>query len=157
MAFVVNHNHPKDKALAMVKKALAGKFAIVKDEGLILKAGAPMHPVTIEIAEGTITVSGGAMAKMFIDPIGLEIKSYFDEHQDEGGAAPAADAAPQASGGAAPKGAGYTLQEYFDYQEKGISIIKSYKELLDSDIITKEEFDEKKAEILNFIKGIMNA
>ena len=153
MAFVINHNYPKDKALTMVKKALSGKFGIIKDNGYTLKAGAPMNPATIEVTDSEISVSGGALAKLFVDSIGSEIKLYFEEKQEEksveNNSAPAKDKPSTSNSG------GYTLQEYFDYQERGIGIIKSYKELLDANIITEEEFNDKKAEILNFIKGIM--
>ena len=79
MEFVINHNYPKDKALTMVKKALSGKFAIIKDDGFTLKAGAPTAPATIVVAEEKVTVSGGIISKLFVDSIGNEIKLYFEE------------------------------------------------------------------------------
>ena len=164
MDFIINHNYPKDKALTMVKKAISGKFAIIKDGGFTLKAGAPTAPATIEVDDGKVTVSGGILSKMFVDGIGNEIKMYFEEKQEEANTnAPTnastaqntnAVATPNANAGATPS-VEYTLQDYFDYQERAIKIIKSYKDLLDNNIITENEFNEKKAEILNFIKGIM--
>ena len=166
MGFIINHNYSKDKALTMVKKAISGKFAIIKDGGFTLKAGAPTAPATIEVTDETVTVSGGIISKLFVDSIGNEIKMYFEEKQEEAnnnaptnanaGATPNANAVatPNANAGTTPS-VEYTLQDYFAYQEKAIQIIKSYKDLLDNNIITQDEYNEKKAEILNFIKGIM--
>ena len=158
MEFIIKHNYPKDKALTMVKKALSGKFAIIKDGGFTLKAGAPTAPATIEVADEKITVSGGILSKLFVDGIGNEIKLYFEENQEEANNnAPtnaSAGTAQNTNADATPN-VEYTLKDYFDYQERGIQIIKSYKDLLDNNIITEDEFNQKKAEILNFIKGIM--
>ena len=147
MAYVIEHKYPKDKALTMVKKAISGKFAIIKDNGFTLKAGAPTSPVTIEITDTNVTVSGGAMAKLFIDPVGSEIKLYFEENKNN------APTGGNAGGNAGGAGGGCSTQEYFNYQEKGISILKSYKDLLDSGIISEEEFNAKKAEVMDLMRG----
>lgn len=149
MSFTINHNYGKEKALKMVKKAISGKFAIIKDNGYELKAGAPTAPVTIEVLDSEVTVSGKVMSKMFVDGIGNEIKLFFEENQGEN------NNTVNNNNSGNSNGSGCSLQEYFEYQEKGIKIIKSYKELLDSNIISEDEFNEKKNEILNFIKGIM--
>lgn len=175
MEKIIEHNFGKEESIRLAKKAMSGKFAIIKDEGDVLKAGAPTAPVKIEFFDSKIVLSGKILSNLFVTGIANEIELFFDEYKNNNSQAnnvsnndkristeestkeESVDKSVdnQVKDNSPKSNNSYSLKEYFDYQEKGIAIIKSYKELLDSDIITQEEFNEKKTEILNFIKGIM--
>ena len=166
MEKVINYSFDKQTAIRLVKKAISGKAAILKDNGDVLKVGAPMMTATITISDNTITVSGSLAGAMIANTCASEIEMAVEEYQanhPNSNSAPQPTPAPQPAPQSTPATNGttsatsteHTLQEYFDYQERAIGIMKSYKDLLDNNIITQEEFDAKKSEILNFIRGIM--
>ena len=128
----------KQKALKIAKKAVTAKFAIVKDDGFTFKVGAPMMTATIEVGDGVITISGGGPGATIANTAYEEINNAFEEMQEQEQAAPV-NSAPAAS---QPK------PFSIDDQLKIVEVLKAFKELLDSGIITEEEFTRKKTELL---------
>ena len=64
-----------------------------------------------------------------------------------------AQAAPAQAPASAPAPS-MNPDSYLEYQTKAIALLKQYKELYDNEVLTKEEFEAKKADILNFINGM---
>lgn len=151
MKKIINYNFDKNSAIRLVKKAISGKFAILKDDGNTLKVGAPMMTATIKIDDNTITIEGSGAGGAVASTCATEIEMAVEEYQEKNSSTTNKD--PNTTTNTTVDKT--TIEEYFSYQEKGINIIRSYKHLLDENIISEEEFNEKKAEVLNFIKGIM--
>ena len=153
MQKTINHHLGKTQAIKLVKKAISGKFAIMKDAGDTLKVGAPMMTATIVITDTTIDVSGGGPAGPVASTCASEIEMAVQEAEDNQAGQPTQQAAqPQAQPASNAKA--LTPEEYLEYQTKAIALLKQYKELFDNEVLTKEEFEAKKADILNFINGM---
>lgn len=158
MEKVFEHNLGKDKALKLAKRAASGKFAIMKDEGYTFKVGAPMMTATITVTDTTITVSGGGAGGPVAQTIAGEIEMALEDANEKASAsAPAAQsasAAPQQQSAPASEKQAASPLEYLDYQSKSIELLKQYKELFDSGILTEEEYNTQKSDILNFLRGM---
>ena len=153
MQKTINHHLGKTQAIKLVKKAISGKFAIMKDAGDTLKVGAPMMTATIVITDTTIDVSGGGPAGPVASTCASEIEMAVQEAEENQASQPTQQAAqPQAQPASNAKA--LTPEEYLEYQTKAIALLKQYKELFDNEVLTKEEFEAKKADILNFINGM---
>ena len=130
----------KQKALKIAKKAATEKFAMVKDEGFVFKVGTPSVPpmlATVEVTDGVIYVSGKGLG----GPIAKTIYQYISDAIDD------AQSQPEPSNSNSQQASSQTLS--IDDQLKIVEALKGYKELLDAGIITQEEFDVKKGELLN--------
>ena len=124
-----------------------------------------MMTATITIGDNTIEISGKGPGAAIANTCATEIEMAVEEYQESlgtQGSAPAPAAAQVAQPvpvSAAPsqkaKGS-ITPDEYLEYQNKAIAIIKQYKELFDNNILTEEEFKAKKEDLLNFINGMMH-
>ena len=155
MQKTINHHLGKTQAIKLVKKAISGKFAIMKDAGDTLKVGAPMMTATIVITDTTIDVSGGGPAGPVASTCASEIEMAVQEAEENQAGQPAqqAQAAPAQAPASAPAPR-MNPDSYLEYQTKAIALLKQYKELYDNEVLTKEEFEAKKADILNFINGM---
>lgn len=130
----------KQKALKIAKKAATEKFAMVKDEGFVFKVGTPSVPpmiAVVEVTDGKIFISGKGFGATIAKTIFQYISDAIDDaqSQSEPSNAGATQTAPQ----------GLSI----DDQLKIVEALKGYKELLDAGIITQEEFDTKKEELLS--------
>lgn len=134
MQKTIEHNIEKSKAIRLVKKAISGKFAITKDGGDTLKVGAPMMNATIVITDKTIDISGGGAAGAVASTCASEIEIAVQEYQEN-----------QSGGSSNGGGAALSMED----QLKAAEAIKQFKELADAGIITQEEFEAKKKEILS--------
>ena len=156
----INYNFDKKQAITLCKKAISGKMAIVKDGGDQLKCGTPpFMTFNIVIDDSTIHVFGGGAGAMLGETAASEIEMAVEEYQQShGGAQAAPQAAPQAAAQAAPaqqnQSKALSPEDYLEYQNKAIALLKQYKELYDNEILSKEEFEAKKADVLNFINGM---
>ena len=153
---IINYNFDKKKAIALCKKAISGKFAIAKDGGDVLKVGAPMMTATIIIKDNTIEVSGKGPGATVANTCASEIEMAVEEYQESHSTNPAPETSAPVPN-QAPQGKGtITVDEYFEYSNKIIALLKQYKDLVDSGILTEEEFQTKKEDLLNFINGMMH-
>ena len=123
---------PKEKAIKIAKKAATSKFAMMEDNGAVFKVGAPMMKATVEVGDGVIYVSGKGAAGPIANTIYGLIEDAIEEAQNSN-SSPAQQAAPQMN---------------VEDQIKIVEAIKGFKELLDAGIITQEEFESKKKELL---------
>ena len=122
----------KQKALKIAKKAATSKFAMMKDNGFTFKVGSPMMTATVEVMDGVIYVSGIGPGIPVANTVYNEIQSAIEEAQEQ----------PSNGSGA------NTNTVSIDDQKKIVALLKEYKELLDMGVITQEEFDAKKKELL---------
>ena len=138
----VNFTIDKQKALKIAKKAATEKFAMMKDEGFTFKVGAPMMTATVEVGDGKITVTGGGPGATVAETVYQCINSAFEDLEES----QSAGAAPSNNVGAQPQ---VQVRAFsIDDQLKIVEVLKAFKELLDSGIITEEEFNKKKTELL---------
>lgn len=154
---IINYNFDKKKAIVLCKKAISGKVAILKDDGDVLKVGAPMMTASIVIGDNTIEISGKGPGATIANTCASEIEMAVEEYQEShSGQTPAPETFAPAPN-QAPQGKGtITADEYLEYQNKIIPLLKQYKELFDTGILTEEEFQRKKEDLLNFINGMMH-
>ena len=138
MQKTIEHSIEKSKAIRLVKKAISGKFAITKDGGDTLKVGAPMMTATIVITDKTIDISGGGAAGAVASTCASEIEIAVQEYQEN-----------QSGGSSNGGGAALSMED----QLKAVEAIKQFKELADAGIITQEEFEAKKKELLSASSG----
>lgn len=154
---IINYNFDKKKAIALCKKAISGKFAIVKDGGDVLKVGAPMMTATIIIKDNTIEVSGKGPGATVANTCASEIEMAVEEYQESySGQTPASETSAPAPNQDPQGKRTITVDEYFEYSNKIITLLKQYKDLFDSGTLTEEEFQTKKEDLLNFINGMMH-
>lgn len=149
---VIEYSFDKKKAIQLVKKAVSGKFAIMKDDGDVLKVGAPMMTAVIKITDKTIEVSGKGAAGPVAQTCASEIEMAVEEYQEQhagGNAAPAPNSAQPVAPASQP-----TPEAYLEYKTKAIGLLKQFKELFDAGILSEEEFKAQKADLLNFINGM---
>ena len=155
----ISFNFDKKKAITLVKKAISGKAAIVKDNGDFLKVGTPPFMMAdITIKDNEIEVAYKGSGGLIGETCASEIEMAVQEYQESlGGAqesrAPQA-AQPQPTQQQASQSKELSPEDYLEYQNKAIALLKQYKELYDNEILTKEEFEAKKADLLNFINGM---
>lgn len=131
----------KQKALKIAKKAATLKFGMVKDEGFTFKVGTPSVPpmiAVVEVSDGVIFISGKGFGSTIANTIFGEISNAIEEAQENSNSNSSASNASQQSSSA------LSAEE----QLKIVEALKGYKDLLDSGIITQEEFDAKKKELL---------
>lgn len=131
----------KQKALKIAKKAATEKVAMVKDEGFIFKVGTPSVPpmiAVVEVTDGVIYVSGKGFGATIAQTVYQLISQAIEEAQENSNSNSSASNASQQSSSA------LSAEE----QLKIVEALKGYKDLLDSGIITQEEFDAKKKELL---------
>ena len=153
----INFDFDKKKAITLVKKAISGKMAIVKDNGDFLKVGTPPFMMAdITIKDNVIEVAYKGSGGLIGETAASEIEMAVQEYQESLGGGQ--EAAPQAAQSQAeqPQKQSKELSpdDYLEYQTKAIALLKQYKELYDNEILTKEEFEAKKADLLNFINGM---
>ena len=152
----ISFNFDKKKAITLVKKAISGKAAIVKDNGDFLKVGTPPFMMAdITIKDNEIEVAYKGSGGLIGETCASEIEMAVQEYQESLGGGQ--EAAPQAAPQAAPaqqQSKALSPDDYLEYQNKAIALLKQYKELYDNEILSKEEFEAKKADLLNFINGM---
>jgi len=118
----------KKKALRVAKKTASAKFAIMKDNGDTFSVGAPGMTATIEVGNGIIKVSG---KDTIVNTVYNDLCFAFEDIEEE---ANKANSQPSHSA---------------DDELKIVEAIRQFKELLDDGIITEEEFEAKKKELLS--------
>ena len=151
MAEVVKFSFDKATAMKLARKAISNKMAILSVNDSIIKAGTPpLMVVKLTFSDHSVEFSGSPMllgtAKSAIE---LEYEDYCS-----GGSAPAPAAQDQATHAVDPAPQAIDPEKYLEYQDKVIELLKKYKDLLKDEIISQEEYDAKKAELLNFMKGM---
>ncbi len=157
MSKIINYNFDKKEAIVLCKKALSGKCGILKDNGDVLKVGMPMMPSTIIIGDNTIEVKGKLFAAQVANACACEIEMAVEEYQkSHSGQTPTLETSTPAPNQSMQGKGTITADEYLEYQNKTITLLKQYKDLYDSGILTEEEFQAKKDDLLNFINGMMH-
>lgn len=150
----IAYNFDKKRAITLVKKAISGKMAIIKDGGDTLKVGTPpFMMVNIKITDNEIEVSAGGAGAMLGETAASEIDMLVEEEQSKQAEQPQA----QPQQGAAPQQSqkkALSPEDYLQYQERAIALLKQYKDLYDAQVLTEEEFANKKQDVLNFINGM---
>lgn len=147
MEKVINHNLGKEAAIKLVKKAASQHFALMNDNGAIMKFGAPMMTATVKVTDTTIEVSGKGAGSPVGNTIASDIEAALENNEQSNTLSNQQQSAPK-------QASKISCEEYLEYQSKAISLIKQYKELFEEGILTEEEFKAKKEDILNFINGM---
>ena len=133
----IKYSIDKEKAIKIAKKAASGKFAILKDNGASFKAGSPGMTALVEVEDGVIYVSGGWLGGPIANTIYTEICNAIDEANESSNST---NASNQSS---------VNKQDLnIDTQLKVAEALIKFKQLFDSGIITEEEFNNKKKELL---------
>ena len=181
MSTVINFNIDKKTAIKLTKKAISSKVPILKDDGDLLKVGTPPFMVcTIKFSNNSITLDGKAAAAIIASTCSSAIKMAIEEYEEEHPVSnnnnnnPSIDETKLENKGTpiiqnnnvedinsvkTPKKSETnipaTLTEYYDYQKQGCEILVKIKELFDKGIITEEEYNNKKEEIISFMNGVI--
>lgn len=145
----IKHNLDKKQALLLVKKAISGKIAIMKDEGDTIKIGAPMMTATVTVTDSTFEVSGKLTAEAIAQTAATEIEMALENLNNGGDSNPGSASVPSQG-----QRKSISADEYLEYQNKTIALLKQYKDLYDAKVLTDEEFETKKEDLLNFINGM---
>ena len=122
----------KEKAIKVAKKAASSKLAITNDDGAAFTVGAPSMKALVEVGEGVIRIYDIGVTASTADTIYELIEKAIEEAQDHD-----YDLASRT-----------VARINVDDQLKIVDAIKGFKELLDAGIISQEEFDYKKKELL---------
>lgn len=157
---VITFSMPLDKAKKIARKSVQGKFAVLSDSGNTMKVGTPpLMTALITFEEGKITIAGkgagAVVASTCASSIKIDIEDAEEQMKSEPAPAsapakiPAPASAPKQASAPAPKPAPQVnLDQLIEAKLKLTKLLKEYKDLLDQEIITKEEFDSLKENIL---------
>lgn len=151
----ISFNFDKKKAITLVKKGISGKMAIIKDGGDTLKVGTPpFMMVNIKVTDDTIEIAASGAGAMLGETAASEIAMLVEEENEKQGGQPQAQAQPAAAAPQQSQKKALSPEDYLQYQERAIALLKQYKDLYDSQVLTEEEFASKKQDVLNFINGM---
>lgn len=150
MEKIINHSLGTEKAIKLCKKALSGKMAILSTENPFKVGTPPMMTALIEVTDTTISIKAKGFGEMIAETAANEIElAISDLNESNDGEQPNSNNAPTSSSGT------ITAEQYLEYQQKAVELLKQFKSLLDGGVLTAEEFETKKADLLNFINGMM--
>ena len=135
-------NIDKQKALKIIKKAATQKFAIVSDNGFTFKIGSPGMTATIEVLDNMVSISASGFGTTIGNTAVSDIESALEDAGNESNSSTEKSTSAETESNVSKA----SLDDHF----KIIEILKAYKELLDSGVLTQEEFDAKKTELLNY-------
>ena len=151
---VINHNLGKKDACTLVKKCISGKMAVVKDSDGYLKLGTPpFMTFEVNVTDTTIEVKSKGLGDPLAQTCVTEVEMALEERNSSSSPSSAPTSSAPSSG-TTKRDDLIGPDEYLEYQKKTIELLKQYKELLDNDIISQQEFNEKKEDLLNFISGM---
>ena len=154
MEKVFEHSLGKDKAIKLCKKAISGKMAILSTENPFKVGTPPLMTALIEVTDTTITIKSKSMGDMIGQTAANEIAMALDDLQEQN-VNQNVSVPTQPQNNLTNNSKTLTHEQYLKYQHEAIALLKEYKTLVDGEIITQEDFDKKKEDILNFINGVM--
>lgn len=127
MEKTIEYNFDKKIATRLIKKAISGKFAIVKDTENLIKVGTPPFMVAqITINDKNVVVSGSGAASPVASTCATEIQTSFEEYKESGG-----NSKNNVSNGS-------QLSQIIEV----VNLLKGYKELFDLQLIDQNTFEE---------------
>lgn len=132
----ISHSLNIKDALRLAKKACSSKFAIMKDEGNSFTVGSIGMTAKIIVSEKNIVVSGSGLGGPIANTCSSAIEEAISDY---------ADAKEEKNTNQSQNNNG----SIYDEQIKITMLLKNYKDLLDAGIISKDEYEIKKASLLD--------
>lgn len=127
---IIKHNLSIEDAMDLVREALNGKIGILSTKENVFKVGSPMMAAKITVTDSEITIEG----KLFAKPIANTCESSISLALKKNGKTSSSNNSGDSS-----------LNE----QIKTAELLKSIKELYDLGIISEDEYNSKRNELIS--------
>ncbi len=151
MGSTVNFSFDKATAMKLARKAISSKMAVLSVSDSLIKAGTPpLMVVKLKFSDNSVEFSG---SKVLLGAAKNAVELEFDEHSGQNNASASSQQVAKNPNQFQDNQA-VDPAKYLEYQEKTIQLLKQYKNLLDENVLSQEEYELKKEELLNFLKGV---